>query len=340
MTLSKSRQDLPAQDPLRSRPLWVLRKEFADQGIGPALIAEVRRSARRTAPRYVATKYSAIGNWTHGLDDLVQDVISDALLRDGQAEYMLQVSSTLEDLRTLLNRQTRRVLARHRRRTVIDTVLGRARPILAAPPFAVEDRHGKPAYRLADRPVELRAAKLPELSSAADAIRDIPTVPQRGNRASMVYRTDDLAELLHRISSSLPCVFTIRELDRILEFVLTPFLPSVLDLITSFGEDNASGIPFGTAEAEVIAATLTTAEAVVLALKAGGVADAVIANQLRVSRPTAARTKLQAFEKVRVVLGDCTDEVRLAAIDALGVHTRRVLAGTLPGAMSLAMYYP
>lgn len=325
---------------MQSRPLWVLQAEFNDRGIGPDLLAEVRRSARITAPRYVATKYSAIGNWTHGIDDLVQDIVHDSLLRDGQAEYMLEVSATLEDFRRLLNRQTQRVLARHRRRTVIDALLDRARPLLAAAPFATDDRSGAPAFRLASEAVEIRAAALPELTSAADAVSDIPTIPQRGDRATMVYRSADLAEALQRIASSLPCVFTIRELDRILEFVLTPFLPSVLDLVTGFQDDDAAGIRCGAVEAAAIAETLTTDEAIVLALKAAGVADQAVATSTGVSRPTAARTKQRAFHKVRAVLAGTDDTVRLAAIDILGFHTRQVLAATLPDCLPLAMQAP
>jgi hypothetical protein len=289
--------------------------------------------------RYPAAKYALTGNWTDGLDDLIQDVVADALLADRQADYILEHSTDLDHLRHLLDRQTRYVLIRHRTRTVIDNVLARARPILNSDPFVKETRSGRTAYRLASEAVELRAANLPELAAAAAAIRDIPTVPPpaTGERASQVYRTADLHELLQLVATTLPTVFTIRELDRILEHVLTRFLPSVLDLDAGFDDEGSPGPKALRSLARTIADQLSTSEAITIALKIADQPDRVVAETLGVSRPTAAKHKGRANDVIRTVLVDVDPALRILVVDELGAMVRSVVAEQRPAALPLTL---
>lgn len=166
-----SRQDRPALSHLSNGDLGAIVAEYSEGGIGPRMVAEVTRTARLLAPRYVATVYSEIGNWRHGLDDLVQDVVADALLRDGQAEYIVDQSLDIDEFRRLLAFQVKRVLARRRQRTVIDNLLARARPILNASPFIVAGRHLQPTYTITGASPEERAATFAELAQTSRRTR-------------------------------------------------------------------------------------------------------------------------------------------------------------------------
>ncbi|MEP4652382.1 MAG: hypothetical protein ABJ314_19560, partial [Ilumatobacter sp.] len=84
-----SRQDLPRRPAAALGDLTALVREFESVGIGPIMLAEVREIAYFLVPRYNASVYSEIGNWRHGFDDLVQDVVTHWLLGDGQARYLL-----------------------------------------------------------------------------------------------------------------------------------------------------------------------------------------------------------------------------------------------------------
>lgn len=226
----RSHQDLPPRPPVSGGDLERLREEYLSQGVGPLFLGEVRASAHGIVGRYNAAVYSEVGNWRHGFEDLVQDVVADSLLRDRQAQYMLVVAVTIDDLRRLLGRQVRRRLARRRTRTVVDNILDRARPILAAPPFERRLRHQQVTFCLAASVVDDRAATFRELRAGAQALR---SVPQRGapggERAPMVYSTADLRRALRRLATVLPVAFTVGELDRALRLALPHFLPGVLD---------------------------------------------------------------------------------------------------------------
>ena len=66
------------------------------------MLAEVEQIAYQLAPRYNAAVYSEIGNWRHGLDDLVQDVVAESLLADEQARYLVDTSRTIDEFRCRL----------------------------------------------------------------------------------------------------------------------------------------------------------------------------------------------------------------------------------------------
>ena len=147
------------------------------------MVAEVTRCARLLAPRYDAAIYSDIGNWRHGLEDLVHDIIENALLRDAQAAYLVNQSLDIDEFRRLLTFRAKRVLARRHQRTVIDNLLTRSRPILNAPPFIRGTRHLQTTFTVASADAEERAATFGELAQTARRTRQILQVIELGATA-------------------------------------------------------------------------------------------------------------------------------------------------------------
>jgi hypothetical protein len=227
--VSVSRQDRRAT--AGPGDLFEIRVEFAQEGVGPLMLREVRRLAASMVGRYNAAVYTDIGNWRHGLDDLVQDVVAMSLLRDGQAAYLMRQCVTIDDFDRLMRRQIRRVLARRRNRTVVDNLLDRSRPILKSPPFELRTRHLQDTYTVAGADRADRAATFVELRSAARLMRQVPRLSEsRRDRSPQVYGPEELRIGLLLIASTLQVAFTIGELDRIFRLTLPDLLPAVLDL--------------------------------------------------------------------------------------------------------------
>lgn len=321
-----SRQDLPPRPPTPAGDLGALRVEFQKQGVGPLLVSEVRCAAYGIVSRYNAAVYSEIGNWRHGFDDLVQDVVADSLLRDRQAEYMLDVAATIGDLRRLLVRQIRRCLARRRLRTVVDNVLGRARRILVAPPFEQRTRHLQVTFLMHGAAVEDRAATYRELRAGADALRSVPQrVTAIGDRAPIVYTTPDLKRALQRFGTVMPVAFTIGELDRALRLALPHLLPSVLD---SVGEYDDVDHHLVRTRSSALLRGLDRPVRAVVAMKVAGCSDAEVGQVLDVSRRTATNRKAAAFELIEDVLQDLKHGERVAVLDLVGPELRAALIQT------------
>lgn len=291
------------------------------------MLAEVRALAYRLVPRYNAAVYSEIGNWRHGFDDLIQDVITDSLLRDHQAQYMLDVSATIDDFHRLLARQIRRTLARRRTRTVVDNLLARAREILVEPEFDRLARHQVVTFRLRDGVVQDRAATFPELRHAAQVFRRLPTVGSSGrDRAPVVLRTKDLRTGLRHFAAALPVAFTIGELDHAFRLALPQFLPGVLDLYEPHeadGEEINSDVVESTARELLIG--LDAKRRCVLAMKLAGSADAEIAVALGVSRRTAGNRKNETFAVVSDLLSSLHHGERKAVLDRVSPELREAI---------------
>ena len=315
-----SRQDLPRRPPSAAGDLAAIVAEFNTEGVGPLMLSEVRQVAYQVAPKYNAAIYSEIGNWRHGFDDLVQDVVSESLLAERQAKYLIDTALTIVDFRRLLTRQVKRRLARRRTRTVVDNLLDRSRPILDEPSFRSSTRHQYVTYAPHDQEREERAATFRELRAASDAIRPIPQVPlSKRDRAPTVYTTEDLRFALLRIADVLPCAFRIRELDQVFRLTLPHLLPGVLDLDRySINDRSPAATTAGQEASQRLVELLDSDHLVVLAAKLAGESDAEVAVRLVTSRRTAGNRKRAAFTMLEAVLGPLTDEARLVCLDDLG----------------------
>jgi hypothetical protein len=298
-----------------------LRVEFRNEVIGPKWLETVQEVCRQTTRSYPANIYGGTESWADSMDDLVQDVITNALIRDHQLEYLMDEAQAMGDLRRLLGRQVRHVLARRRIRTVVDQLLDRSRVILRQPPF-VQLANGKNArWTLDDRPFEDRSPNPGELRCAEIGVRGVSIVPYAGSeRAPIIYREESLRQLLQGLARSMPCPFGLRDLDRIFRNVLTGFLPGVLD-----GVGGPQGPPTDPEDASEMRRTanqvyeqLEPVQRQVLAAKLIGVSDSDVAWRLAISRPTAAKRKMATFEIVREAAEHLTDDARGGMVDELG----------------------
>jgi len=311
-----------------------LRAEFEAETIGVQWLEEVRSMCQRIVVSYSVETYAHGVSWDSELDDLVQDVVTERLLGERQAHYLMAASSTLPDFRRLLGRQIRLTLAHRRRRTVLDQLLARARLILSSEPFQ-KVQSNPDAWTLAAAQVTDRAATPSELRFAAERVRLIPVVRGRGlKRASTVYTTANLENLLRLVVESLATPLRISDLDRILELLLTPFLPSILDREGSPQGDPSSALtPDEEHELNVAVRTmlagLDAQDRLLLAAKLSGVSDADVAAALQVSRPTAAHRKQVLLERLEPLLGALPDPLRTIAVDRLSAD----LAGVWPPAL-------
>ena len=328
-----SRQDRPGPGHFDTGELGAIVAEYRERGIGPRMLAEVSRTCRFLAPRYVATVYSEIGNWRHGLDDLVQDVITNALLRDGQAEYIVDQSLDIDEFRRILAFQVKRVLARRRQRTVIDNLLARARPILNAAPFIVTARHLQPTYTLAGAKPDERAATFAELAQTARHTRQVPQVRERRHdRAPTVYTTSNLQRVLTITATTLPVAFTLGELDRILRLTSPNRLPGVLDPtdhgFPDFGDERRDGLDHF--DDSLLIDVLTVDEQGILRDKLAGRSDQYVAARLGWALRTTTYRKARVFRTLETVLGPLPHRQRLACLDRLSTSvqesSRRVMS--------------
>ena len=191
-----------------------LREEFEREVIGPLIYAEVASIARQVVRSYDPKVYAQSADWRTALEDLLQEVVLERLLGEGQLAYAMTVAVDEPHWRSLVARQVRRALARRRQRSVIDNLLDRADAILNREPYASEDV-GRTAHhwRADDKPEDRRPTD-EEIRAAAAAAAGIPVTKGRGDeRAPMVYSTAALEALLARIADALPCKFTKGDLE-------------------------------------------------------------------------------------------------------------------------------
>ena len=240
--------------------------------------------------------------WTKNeLDDLVQDVIVEQLLRQGQLDYILDVAESLVDAQRLLRLRVRRQLAARRHRTVIDRLLVRIKALLDGEHFERLPGLEPPRYRPRGTGFRTVVPRDEELGRAAAAIRFLPTSPASGDRAPAVYRTETLERAVRLCFEASGGSLSVGDFDRILRLALTSWYPVVLEL----GEDRDWPVEYGGPEGQwedlvqALMSELSDVDRAALRLKLSGVADSILAERLGVSRPTAARRKDDAFERLR-----------------------------------------
>jgi len=262
-----------------------------------------------------------MSSWREGHEDLVQEVVLKVLLEERQLDYLMTTARTINDFRSLLRRQVERRLARRRRRTVIDNLLDRCRQILLGEEYTTIRRGSRTFYQPNSKRVEERAPTAEELRQASIRITAVPRIPYReSDRAPQVYSSVNLAILLRLVGASLPTWFEIRDLDRMLHDVLTGWVPSLL------GRDDAVHYQADTSlnpEEELVAKSiteqlyeaLTPEQRVILVRKVEGSSDTELAQELGVSRPTAAGRKDDVLQVLEGGLHDLPTNLQSEIVD-------------------------
>lgn len=312
-----------------------LRREYDERGIGPAIFDEVRRAVGAVVHRYDPMVYAGASTWEDAMEDVVQGVIVDVLIQEGQLDYIMATAGTIEDVRNLLRFQVKRYLAKGRRRTVVDNLLDRCKERLRASPFRVIDGGPPERYGLEDGGVDPRAPTDEELHAAARAAALVPrTRPSAGDRAPAVYTREALDALLEAVARSLPSGFSLSELGTILEMVLTDWVAGFL--YDFEGGEGPEEVALGPEEEAMSAAAIeqileqcSEEQLLILRRKLEDVADEAIARELGVSRPTVHARKQEVLGTMRDVLRDVPERVQKEVMDRLSMHLVRL--GTTGG---------
>jgi len=307
--------------------LGVLVAEYRAEGIGPLILQEVREVVGAVVRGYDPMVYGQVASWDLGLDDLVQEFGLDVLVGQGQLDYAMLMASDRIHFRRLLARQVRYLLARRRRRTIIDNLLDRAHKRVASSPFRLVGGRSEWSYTLENKEITSGRVSEDGARSIACGLSDVPTNRCEPRlRAPVLYNEDSLKEILERIAKTTECAVAVSDLDRVFGLMLTSWVPSFLkDGEGAVGRAQADGLD---AEELMIAHEVTDwilrrcgdGNRELLRLKLDGCSDREIGQRLGLSRPTVAKRKRQIMKDLEVSLTGLHDGLRRVVLDRLGVQ--------------------
>lgn len=289
--------------------LQALIDERNSDGLGALWFGEIRTAVTRVARRYPPAAYARTSSWDEdAFDDLAQDV-GERMITKGQIDYICDVANDFGHARALIYRQVKMTLIDRRQRTAVDNLFDRAAERLCEPPFEVVTQNPR-SWRLAGAAPSNRAPTR-RLTTALGAL---PRLPGNGTeRASAIWTADTLADALTLVCEAVGEVQA-TDLKRIFDEALTVF--ATAELVSDeagaggrSGELDPGDLVLAKGLTDRLITVLTTEEATVLAGKWMGDSDGDIARRLGVSRPTAAKYKESAFEKVRDELASQSEAV-------------------------------
>lgn len=302
-----------------------LRSEYEREVIGGAILTEVRRACVSRARRYPPAVYARSATWNDdAIDDLVQDVITHRLLGERQLDYLFDVGRTIEAWRALLDRQVRITLARRRVRTVVDNLLDRAKSLLDRNDSIHRSTVSKRALY---SPRGSEATYLPltdeVIRRVVEDVRVVPRqAPGRGDRAPSVYSKRNLEALLQTVLRHAPGGVTVRDLGRILELVLTDWVPAVLE----HDEGSAAVVIEDPGEAEYarevarrMVSEWSDDEAAIVHGLLAGLPYIEIARRVSVSRPTVIKRQRSLMAGLRSAAEEFGETGQNALIEEVAI---------------------
>lgn len=300
-------------------------EEYRTVGIGPRIYAETRRIVRAVARSYDPVVYGGASSWEEASEDLVQEFGLEVLVGQGQLDYAITVAADREHFRRLLARQVRHLLARRRRRTIVDNLIDRAHRMVESPPFRTIGRRAHWSYTLLGKEVVDGQVSDAAARSVASRLAEVPTIrAEPSQRAPAVYSEHSLRIILSEVAEAVTCPVGTADLDRIFSLLLTSWLPSFLkegetavESAATNGLD-AEGLAIVQDTVNSILAGCTPEDLAVLRLKLEGVSDRTIGERLRLSRPTVSKLKRRAMRHIERRLADLDEPLRLAVVDRVG----------------------
>ena len=300
--------------------------EYRSVGIGPLILEEVREVIRAVVRGYDPVVYGQVATWDLGLEDLVQEFGLDVLVGQGQLDYAMSVSNDHTHFRRLMARQVRYLLARRRRRTIVDNLLDRARKRVESPPFRLLTHRGEWSYTLQDKEVVPGRVSEKETRSVACGLTGVPVIrcnPRQ--RAPVIYGESSLKQILEAIADGVAFAVGVNDLDRVFSLMLTSWLPTFLkDGEGVLARAVAGGL---SSEEQTIVKDVTHqvlescdgTHREVLRLKLDGRSDREIAEQLGLSRPTVSKRKRELLGRLETELIELRPGMRRAVMERLGV---------------------
>jgi len=286
-----------------------LRTEYADQLIGEGIYKIVHELSGMIARKYPEAIYNDGLSWdSQSIDDICQEVVLNQLLGQKQIHYIFDNATSVDSVRRLLTGQIKRALSARRKKTPVDRLLKRISDLSKDGPIEFVQA-GLPFYRLSDSQNDYETLDGAQLNACIRAIAPVPRLDSRldTGRESMIYTPERLKTVVETLFQTVRAV-TEKDLRNIFEVLLTPwaraslvpvekeFIPSDRDAEDSIEEEQM------VADARSLAKSLTHAQRVVLVLKSQNIADALVASEVGVSRPTVADMKKTVLSRVGLEL--------------------------------------
>lgn len=292
---------------MTANPTWeALLDEHHSVVIGRLWLNLVEDVVQAVTPRYPPSVYSETGEWNpHTRENLVQDVVIHQLLEQHQLNYIVNASTSTPMAIALLHRLVRRTLAHNRRRTVIDNILDRCRSL-----------------RSFERPI----GPVPSTERILAASRHVARIPRLGihkeERAPSIYTTASLHDILRIAEEHVGANFSERDLAKILEHVLTSYLPGALEQIDV--RTHAPSPDLNPDQEAVVADVLSELfksmsekQRTVVAMKLADRSDTEVAQHFGISRPTAAKRFREAARLIETSVIDLPTRVQDAVLSEL-----------------------
>jgi hypothetical protein len=286
-----------------------LQAEYTKELIGERIYEIVRELSGMIAHKYPESIYNNGLSWdSQSIDDICQEVVLNQLLDQKQIHYIFDNATSIESVRRLLTGQVRRALLARRKKSPIDRLLKRISGLSKGGPIEIVEG-GIPYYRVSGSQDDYQPLDGSQLNACVRAIEFVPRLDSRldTGRESMIYTPERLKTVVEALFQTVRAV-TEKELRSILEVLLTPWVPASLvpvekEFIPSGHEaDDLIEEEQMVLEARSLAKSFSHAQRVVLVLKSQNVADALVASEVGVSRPTVADMKKTVLSRVGLEL--------------------------------------
>lgn len=258
-----------------------------------ALVVQV---CTRIVGKYAPHIYNDRLAWDQSsIDDIVQDVIINRLLVDGQVDYIVMTASNLNAASGLIGMHVKQVLAQRAAPNQRENVAVRLLAVLAERGELVVSPDGD-AYR--PRGSRWAPGELTDgaLAQAASVIADLPRLPNRGtDRLSPLYTTKVLQDAAEPLWQACSVPLSLNSLRRILDRALTGLTPTLFQLnedydTSSFADLSAGELVVVDDLAERLVALLSDEQREIL-VNIEFMNDTELATLLGVSRPTALKRR-------------------------------------------------
>jgi len=289
----------------------------------------VEKIVAQTAYRYPIDVYNNNLKWnSETCTEIVQDVYEKRLLDEkcNQLVYIMSEAKSIESIERLLKKQIKQIIVGRARKSPIDNLKRRIRQMADTGEIKMRKLQGV-TYIAAStaskvEPIEVRES---DLRNAINLARQEPILWGKpdSQRESKLYTSEGLRRVIAAILSAIPCISE-SDLFRILENLLTPFVPSNLYIGEELGDidvEQSDVILMVDMDDQVrlFVDALEVQEVAVLVAKSQGKTDEQTAENLGLTRQTIHKRKSQIEAKMIRIFKE------LGSSDSTDVISRRII---------------